>query len=324
MSVRANSQVDTFVSLVTIAGPHHTSLLYQVVEQAIDLLQDQYTNFELIIVDNGLASGELSALQSLLEQLPCIRILRLSRHSDFDTAVFCGLEAAIGDYVVVFEAGSDPVEEIPNLIVEMLRGADIVQGLSSSRDRGARRRIARAWFFWLSRVAAGLNVSANATYFSSFSRRAVNAMAGSPTGLKYLRHLLRHIGFEVIEFDYERMPEEIGRNRPGVVDAIEVITNYSLRPLRAIATLGLIAAVVNLIYAVYVVFAFLSSTVERGWTTTNFQLAVMFFVLFTAVAVISEYLGRILSESRRGPSYVVMEELVSTQLIADENRRNIA
>jgi hypothetical protein len=63
--------------------------------------------------------------------------------------------------------------------------------------------------------------------------------------------------------------------------------------------------------------------VERGWTTTNLQLSVMFFILFLSLAVISEYLGRILSESRRGPEYIVLEELVSSRFIADEGRRNI-
>lgn len=323
MGVRESTQLDIFVSLVTVAGANHTSQLREVVQQSVDLLRSQYTNFELIIVDNGLAPGVLLTLQSLLDELPCIRILRLSGHLDFDTAVFCGLEAAIGDYAVVFEAGRDPVAEISDLVDELARGADIVQGLSESPDRNLRRRFARRWFFWLSHVATGLQVSADATYFTAFSRRAVNAMVGSPTGLKYLRHLLRHVGFEVIEFNYERLPEQIGRNRPGLVAAIEVITNYSLRPLRTIAALGLIAAALNLVYAVYVVLVFLSSTVERGWTTTNLQLALMFFVLFVAVAVMSEYLGRILSESRRGPLYIVMEELVSSQLIADESRRNI-
>ncbi len=316
-------QADIFVSLITVGGKNNDAELEALVRESVDILRSRYSNFELILVDNGLQQHVLSGVQALLHELPCIRIIRLARDLDFDTAVFSGLEAAIGDYVAVFEAGVDPVDEVPRMIGQLISGADIVQGVSELQGLGLARRVSRSCFFWLSRFAAGLNVPKNATYLSAFSRRAVNAMASSPAGLKYLRHLLRHIGFEVFEHSYARSGARIDRNRPGVMEAIEVITNYSLRPLRAVAGLGMLAAVANLIYAVYVLMVFFSSSVARGWTTTNLQLALMFFILFLALAVITEYLGRILSESRRGPSYIVMEELVSSSLIADEGRRNI-
>ena len=104
-----------------------------------------------------------------------------------------------------------------------------------------------------------------------------------------------------------------------------MITSYSIRPLRVVSLAGLIVAGVNLAYALYVVVVFLAdNAVERGWTTTNLQLSIMFFFLFVSLAVLSEYIGRLLAESRREPTYFIMEELMSERLIADETRRNIA
>ena len=50
----------------------------------------------------------------------------------------------------------------------------------------------------------------------------------------------------------------------------------------------------------------------------------MFFLVCIILAVQSEYLGRILVETRNEPSYLVMEELESDVLIADPDRRNVS
>lgn len=319
------SKSDVFCSVVTVVGGQRNIELLSQVREVVGTLEDSYTNFEFIVVDNGMSSDQVDGLRVLLLELPCIRVLRLARPSDYDTAVFGGLEAAIGDYVAVFELGVDPVNQIVRFVDQLLQGSDIVQGITTGIRSGRLfRRLLRRSFFMASRISAGIDVPDEASYMAAFSRRAVNAMVGSPSGLKYLRHLLRHVGFDVVELRYEQLEAPTARRRSGILDGIEVITSYSLRPLRVVTAIGLIAAGANLLYAMYVLLVFLSSAVERGWTTTNLQLAVMFFALFLLLAVISEYLGRILSESRQGPRYFVMEELVSSRLIADENRRNIA
>lgn len=315
-------QQDIFVSLVSVLGSEHSASVIQHIRESIALLQDCYSNFELVLVDNDSPIEVIASVRSLLDEIPSIRVIRLSRKRDYDSAIFSGMDAAIGDFTVVFEIGSDPVSAVPEFVDQLVSGADIVQGNAVSKD-SITRRTSRNAFFWFSRVAAGLDVPREATYFASFSRRSLNAMVSSPTSMQYLRHLLRHIGFDVVDFKYEKTNSFATRSRLGLVEAIELMTSYSLRPLRAVSWVGVIAALANLIYAAYVLFAYFSMPVERGWTTTNLQLGFMFFVLFLSLAVISEYLGRILIESRKGPSYIVMEELVSSRLIADENRRNI-
>ncbi len=137
---------------------------------------------------------------------------------------------------------------------------------------------------------------------------------------------MRHIGYSIFDLPYA--PRTVSAPHRGLFsaahDAVEMVTSYSVRPLRVVSATGIAVAALNLLYAIYVVVTFLSADgVERGWTTTNLQLAVMFFVLFLSLAVISEYIARLLAESRREPAYFVMEELTSDRLLADETRRNI-
>jgi glycosyltransferase involved in cell wall biosynthesis len=314
---------DVFVSLVTVVGSHNSPNLQVLVEDAVNKLEANYSNFELILVDNGLGLDVFSNVATLLANVPCIRIVKLSQNKDFDAAAFSGIEAAIGDYIAFFEIEIDPVERAIDALSQVIHGADIVQGLVGAIQGNVMRRISRKIFFGFSKTFAGLDVSSSATYLTAFTRSVCNALASSPSGLKYLRHLLGHIGFSIVYFQYERPADSAKRRRPGFFEAVEVLTSYSLRPLRVVSALGLIAALFNLAYTIYVILTFLSSEVERGWASTNLQLGSMFFLLFLSLSLISEYIGRILSESQKQSSYIVKEELVSSRLIANEHRRNI-
>lgn len=319
-------RIDAFVSVITVleGGAEDAAA---VVSECAALLAQSYTNYEVVVVDNGLSGEHLASMRELLADVACVRVLRLSRHFAYDTAVFAGIEAAIGDYVVVMEAGRDSAEDVPRLVDLLIDGADIVQGISSAPVGGsALERAGRNVFYWYNRRALGVVIPERATYFSAFTRRAVNSLLSSDRQYRYLRHLMRHIGYRIVEMTYTPRTNA-GRSRGFVTsarDGVEMITSYSMRPLRVISIGGVVAAAINLVYAVYVVVTFLAvEGVERGWTTTNLQLSVMFFFLFLSLAVMSEYIGRLLAESRREPAYFVMEELTSERLVADETRRNI-
>ena len=115
------------------------------------------------------------------------------------------------------------------------------------------------------------------------------------------------------------------RTRPKWADAIEMISSYSTHPLRVVTLLGLAAGALSLVYAGYVVVVtFTQERVAAGWPTTSLELSLMFFVVTVILAVQAEYIGRILSESRREAGYFIVEEIESDTLIAEMERRNVA
>lgn len=316
---------DAFVSVVVVVD-HTVSRVADVLTALEQRLSVAYTNYELVVVDNGMGAADLADVRRILSTVPCVRVQRLSRHFAYDTAIFSGIESAIGDYVVVMEAGRDPVEMVDQVVDGLMTGADIVQGISSTVVGGTLlERWGRSLFYWYNKRALGVEIPSRATYLTGFTRRAVNSLLSSGRQFRYLRHLMRHIGYSIVELTY--VPAQGSRRRgilAGAADAVEMITSYSLHPLRAVSVGGMIVAAINLAYAVYVVVTFFAASgVEPGWTTTNLQLGIMFFFLFSILAVISEYVGRMLAETRREPPYFIMEELTSDRLIADEGRRNI-
>ncbi len=322
----ADKLQDIFVSLVMVTNEDTHDLAVVLREMQEDLAKT-YTNYEIIVVANGLIEKEAIDVVNLLDVIPCVRLIRLSYKTQYDTALFAGLEAAIGDYTVTFNPDLDGIESIAG-IVKMNKKFDIVQGVSSVPLRGLLgTQIGRRMFYWYNRKYVGVNIPVNATYFAAYSRRAVNALTSLGRSLRHIRHISRLVGYEVENYTYtpKQNPSRQRSLRTGVIEALEIITSYSSHPLRFVTWLGVFAGFINLLFGAYVVMLnVLGVRVVEGWTTTSLQLSAMFFFLFLILVVLAEYIGRIMTEARKDPSYFVADELTSTVALADADRRNIS
>jgi glycosyltransferase involved in cell wall biosynthesis len=316
---------DIFVSVVVVARPGAENIAAYITDLS-KLLRSHYSNYEIVIVDNNVRNEEISAVAKLLHKLPCLRIIKLSQQFKYDTALFAGLEVAIGDYVCTVDAMVDPVKYIPNLI-KANKDNDVVQGVSSAPIKGKLgSQMGRKIFYWYNRKYVGIDVPLHATYFASYSRRAINSLTGTGRHHRHIRQLARKVGYGYAAHPYEpsQNPGNQRTLRTGVIEALEITTSYSTHPLRFVTWLGVFAGIVNVLYACYVVMInFIGREIAPGWTSTSMQLSLMFFVLFMIMVILSEYVGRILHETHREPNYYIADELVSTVLLADTKRRNI-
>jgi len=322
------ARADIFVSVVAVLDA--TVVDVQLFVRALDLeIRERYSNYELILVDNGLKSRELVSLRVILSELACIRVLRLSRRFTMDSAVFAGLESAIGDYLVIVSPTHDPVEVIPEVVQLLMQsGTDIVQGMSTVPIGGSwTSGLGRRLFYWYNRAFLDVDIPGRATHLTGLTRRAVNTLTATSRSHRYLRHLIRHVGYRIADLSYlpNEGPARQRTVKSSYVEAVEMVSSYSTHPLRVVTVFSAIAAFFNLAYAVYVVtINVFRGDVVAGWTTTSLQLSLMFFGICVVLAVQSEYIGRILTETRREPSYVIMEALESETLIADLHRRNVS
>ncbi len=317
---------DIFVSAVVVMRPE-TKEVSQYILDLYLVLESHYTNYEIIIVDNEVSKDEFNAVTALLDKIPCIRIIKLSQQFRYDTALFAGLEVSIGDYVCTLDPTIDSPKYLTDFIIKN-QTHDVVQGVSEITISGVfGSQLGRRLFYWYNRKYIGIDIPLSATYYASYSRRAINSLTSSGRHHRHIRHLARRIGYGYITQSYMPLnkPGSQRRLRTGIVEALEIVTSYSTHPLRSVTWLGFIASAINVIYAFYVlVLNVFNKSLAPGWTSTSMQLSLMFFVLFIIMIILAEYIGRILIETHHEPNYFVSDELVSTVAIADTDRRNIS
>jgi glycosyltransferase involved in cell wall biosynthesis len=322
-------QRDCFVSVVaTIENVRDVDTSF--FSEAITLLKDNYTNYELIIVANGVPDEPLESLASLLKTYPCIRVIRLARNYNQETATFAGLEAAIGDYTIVASPGSDMPSVIVPLVDRLVERNDIVFGVSKTTlPHPLLAKLGRRWFFWYSDRYLRIEIPHNATHLMGLNRRAINALTQIKGRHRHVRHISAQVGFKTSTFEYQPLFQDRASQR-GLLSsmnlAMEIAVSYSHHPLRLVSKLSLLISGANLLIALYTILTYLfkPGRVVEGWTTLSLEISIMFFFVFLVMAVIAEYIGQMREELRGQPPYHIMEELTSNVLIADATKRNIS
>ena len=317
---------DIFVSAVFVVDSHATEVAPKVKELA-QILRSRYANYEILIIDNGLLITEKKNVEKLLQKVPCLRVITLSKSHDTDTAIFAGIEASIGDFVCTLY-NYDPIKLLPELM-DRAKAYDIVFGVATNlKRRGKLEELGASLFYWYSKRYLHIAVPNGSTYFICMNRSAANALTRSGRFMRHIRHMSKQVGFAATNFKY-KLPKDARlytRASSGTLfsKAIDLISNYSSHPLRMLTYFGIFAGFLNIIYAGYVVVVNISQNdIQKGWTTLSLQSSFMFFILFMILAVLAEYIGKILSESQHEPPYHIARELSSTTSIADETRRNV-
>ncbi len=291
------------------------------------VLQERYENHEIVLVDDGSRDGTAEALRELLQRIPGVRVLRLSRAFGRDIAITAGLESAIGDYVVTLEPRTDPAELVPELVELARTSGSVVCGIDRDwRTRRWSRRAGSGLFHALLRRVLSIEIPERATYFRAMPRQAVNALVQMRDKSRQFRALTPYIGFRWEPFEYSPRPR--ARDRGSLArdaeDAMGIIVSNSVRPLRLVSWLGLGASALNLLYIGYVVLvSIFKQKVAEGWITLSLQHAGMFFLMFVILTVLTEYVGQTLLEARDRPLYYVREEMNSSVVVAGPDRRNV-
>lgn len=326
--IGAQARTDLFVSVVAPLL-NDAAIVRDFVGETTDVLRANYTNYELVLVDDGSEDGTVEEVHRLLTEHECVRVLALSRSFGEEAAIAAGLDTAIGDFVVVMMPNSDPPALVPMLVTKARNGHDVVFGLRRRpRPEPFLARVLAHLFYWYARRVMKLPLRKNASHFRVMSRRTVNAIIQVRDRARYLRLLSLNVGFVHDAVPYDEIERNRSRPRRSVVAraavAIDMIIANSAHPLRFVTFLGVAGASLNVLYAGYVLIIYLAKPdVAEGWTTLSLQSAGMFFLCFLVLTVLSEYVGHILDEVSSRPLYYIREEHNSPVAIADRERRNV-
>jgi glycosyltransferase involved in cell wall biosynthesis len=293
------------------------------------MIKSAFRFYEVILVDDGSVDETHKEVKTMLKETQQVRYMRLSRSFGRDAALSAGIESAIGDYVVTMDPACDPVADIPEMVKVCQQHGGIVHGLAENpRTRSMLRSGFGSMFRSYCNRRLGVDLKRGAEDFRVMSRQAVNALLQVRVQNRYLRVLTLTLGYTHEFFPYERRERNEGLKRGSLMSelatAVDLLAANTRHPLRMVTAAGLLGAMLNLCYALYVVAVyFVKADVTSGWTTLSLQQSGMFFFICLILAVLSEYVGAILGEVRSRPLYFIAQEENSSVLLEDTVQSSI-
>jgi len=270
-------------------------------------------DYELVVVDDGSRDGSYSSLVSLARTDPRLRVLKLSRNFGHQTAITAGIDVARGDAVVVIDADlQDPPEVIPDMVQRWREGFDVVYGVRAKRSGETMMKLATASAFYrLLHRMTNISIPVDAGDFRLMSRRAADQLRAMREKDRFVRGLISWIGFQQTSVPYHREARFAGKTkyplRKMLKFAADGLTSFSTAPLKLATWMGYLASAFAFIYLASVfVQKWLGRTVE-GWATIMVAMLFMGGVQLICLGIMGEYIGRIFTEAKQRPLYVVEE-----------------
>jgi undecaprenyl-phosphate 4-deoxy-4-formamido-L-arabinose transferase len=272
--------------------------------------------YEVLYINDGSTDGTQAMLEGFREKNRRVKIIEFNRNYGQHMALFAGFARAAGRIVITIDADlQNPPEEIPRLVEKAEEGYDVV----ATRRKGRQDSILRRWPSWLMNKYMGYFVGVKLRDYGcmlrAYSRSVVDSINLCQESSSYVPALANTYARRIIEIDVGHDERKKGVSKYGLFKLLRLnfdfMTGFSLLPIQYISIIGLFIALAGLAFALFLFLRRLIVGPESEGLFTLF--AVLFFfigVQIFALGVIGEYIGRIFSEVRRRPRFIVKRELL--------------
>jgi len=192
--------------------------LYNEAESIPDLQSEiqaalQGRNYELILVDDGSTDGTASRVVSEEKT----RLLQFRKNAGQSAAMLAGMRLALAPVIVLLDGDlqNDPAD-IPKLLAEIDRGADLVCGYRVNRqDSGMKKITSRVANIVRSRFV-GDGVRDTGCTLKALRRECVTALVPFKGVHRFIPALIKSAGFRVVEIPVSHRPRRFGFSKYGL------------------------------------------------------------------------------------------------------------
>lgn len=269
-------------------------------------------NFEIICVNDGSRDNTLLGLLAAQTRYPGVRVVDLSRNYGKEAALTAGLDLAGGDAVIPIDADlQDPPELIPRLLEKWREGFEVVlaQRADRSTDNWLKSFTAR-WFYRIHNRVANVQLPENVGDFRLLDRCVVEAIRRLPERQRFMKGIFAWVGFKTTTVEYVRQARSGGTSKFSGWWlwnlALEGITSFSTMPLRVWTYVGLVVAGTSLGYGAFIVVRTMIHGIDMpGYASLFVAITFLGGLQLIGLGVIGEYLGRIYTEAKQRPIYIV-------------------
>jgi len=185
-------------------------------EQSVAILQRELADaltgldYEIIFVDDGSQDETVARIAAD----PRTRVLRFKKNAGQSAAIFAGLQAVRSEVAVLIDGDlqNDPAD-IPRLLAEISRGADLVCGYRAQRKDTLLKRItSRVANFVRSRFTRD-GVRDTGCTLKAMRRDCIAALVPFKGMHRFIPALVKGAGYSLVEIPVNHRPRRFGQSK---------------------------------------------------------------------------------------------------------------
>jgi dolichol-phosphate mannosyltransferase len=188
-------------------------------EENISILQSELRaaldglDYEIVFVDDG----SVDCTVERIETAPNVRLVRFEKNTGQSAALYAGIQAARGANAVLIDGDlqNDPAD-IPRLLAEIARGADLVCGYRINRQDTLVKRLTS----WIANAVRSRftkdGVRDTGCTLKAIRRECVSALIPFKGMHRFIPALIKGAGYRVVEIPVNHRPRRFGQSKYGL------------------------------------------------------------------------------------------------------------
>lgn len=275
-------------------------------------------NSKIVFVNDGSSDNTWNIIKELHFNNDIYCGINLSRNRGHQNALLAGLLTIkeYADIVISLDADlQDDIEIINEFVKKYYEGNDIVYGVRESRECDSFFKKTTALAFYKFMNLIGVESICNHADYRLLSKRVLNELANFKEVNLFLRGLIPLIGFKWTTVKYKRHERFAGESKYPLCKmlylALDGITSLSVKPIRMISAVGFMIFCISICVFIYTIIVKLLGKTVSGWTSLAISIWILGGIQLLSLGVIGEYIGKIYSETKQRPRFIIMDKLLT-------------
>lgn len=287
------------------------NIVGETIRRTAAFFESRGLDYEIIAVNDGSHDGSWEVLEQSARDNPSVVAIDLLKNAGQHNANLCGFRAARGTWLVTMDDDlQNPPEEIAHLIEKADEGYDLVIGRFLEKRHAGYRRLGSRLVRLINQRIFGQEPDLVLTNFRLMHRDVVDRICAYRGPFPYIPGLCLRYSGKRANATVEHHPRSVGTsnyNWRRILSLLSTILfNYSSFPLRLVAGLGLVTAAGSLLLGMYfLVEGLMGGARVPGWTTIVVMLAFFNGVTMLMLAMLGEYVVRIINQLTMADPYFV-------------------
>ena len=271
---------------------------------------------KVMYVNDGSKDNTWSLIKKINEKEALFTGITLSRNRGHQNALLAGLMTAkkYADVVISMDADlQDDINAMDEMIEKYNNGKDIVYGVRSSRKKDTWFKKTTAQGFYKFMKMMGVDVVYNHADYRLTSKRVLDEFENFKEVNLFLRGMFPLVGYSSDVVYYERNERFAGESKYPLKKMLNFawdgITSFSVKPIRLVLNLGILIFAISLLGLLYCLIVKLCGKAVTGWTFVVGSIWLVAGIQMLSIGIIGEYIGKIYSETKARPRFIVSENL---------------
>ena len=290
--------------------------LDELISRTLKACESTGKSFEIVLTDDGSRdkSPEMLAKASEMNPGRVVSVL-LNRNYGQHVAIMAALAEAQGEFIITLDADlQNPPEEIPRVLLELEKGADVVGTIRTPRHDPLFRKICSYITNKMVQKATGVMMHDYGCMLRGYRREIVAAMLKCHERSTFIPILANSFARHATEIEVKHAARSAGDSKYSTWRLInlqfDLVTSMTTFPLRLLTIIGGIIAMIGVGFGLFLFIMRLIHGAEWAVSGVFTLFAVLFIFIgaqFVGMGLLGEYIGRIYLDVRARPRYLVRQ-----------------